>query len=578
MARREAFGGSVKQLAALISSFQSFLSSIESGWKPYAVLILLSCFYYLPGISSFPATDRDESRFAQASRQMLESGNFVDIRFQKTPRHKKPIGIYWLQAASAALTVGQESSSIWAYRLPSFFGATMAVLMTFFFGQSLFSKKTALLGAAILCSSLLLTVEAHLAKTDAALLACIVSMQGSLGKIYIGHRKKEHTDLKKLAMVFWATCGFGVLLKGPISLIIALMTILFLGASEKDFSFLRKLHPGKGVIILLAIVLPWFVAISFDTRGAFIKTALFSDLIPKLISGQESHGAPPGYYILLFTSLFWPSSLYAFRAIWLSWKNRSRPSIRFCLAWILPLWMMFEIIPTKLPHYILPTFPALSLLTARFLLKANESALYPANPSAVIKWISAALWTGTGLALCVGLIALPLILNQQLFAGSLLSAAGVFFIFVYTRRFRKTASFQKAAICVVVGGALVFAPAFSFILPNLKGPWISQTVISLIKKHDQNKNPVLASVGYNEPSLVFLIGTETKLTSVDGAVQHLREDPENALALIRDTYNSKFKETALKAGIDVVLLETIKGFNYSKGKWIVLRLFGVQRR
>ncbi|MFQ5486666.1 MAG: hypothetical protein ACE5DO_15230, partial [Desulfobacterales bacterium] len=142
----------------------------------------------------------------------------------------------------------------------------------------------------------------------------------------------------------------------------------------------------------------------------------------------------------------------------------------------------------------------------------------------------------------------------------------------------KTASFQKAAICVVVGGALVFAPAFSFILPNLKGPWISQTVISLIKKHDQNKNPVLASVGYNEPSLVFLIGTETKLTSVDGAVQHLREDPENALALIRDTYNSKFKETALKAGIDVVLLETIKGFNYSKGKWIVLRLFGVQRR
>ena len=181
-------------MTALISSIQSFLSSIESGWKPYVVLIFLSFIYYLPGISSFPATDRDESRFAQASRQMLESGSFVDIRFQKTPRHKKPIGIYWLQAASAALTVGQESSRIWAYRLPSSIGATLAVLMTFYFGQALFSKKTSHHGAAILCSSLLLTVEAHLAKTDATLLASILSMQGSLGKFYIRHQKKGHTD------------------------------------------------------------------------------------------------------------------------------------------------------------------------------------------------------------------------------------------------------------------------------------------------------------------------------------------------------------------------------------------------
>lgn len=541
------------------------------------VLILLSCFYYLPGISSFPATDRDESRFAQASRQMLESGDFVDIRFQQTPRHKKPIGIYWLQAASAALTVGRESSSIWAYRLPSFIGATLAVLMTFFFGQALFSKKTALLGAAILSSSLLLTVEAHLAKTDAVLLLAIVLMQGALGKIYLGTQKNRNTGMMA-AMVFWAACGFGILLKGPISFIIALMTLSTLMVSDKNYLLFHRLHPAKGLLLLLIIVLPWFIAISINTEGAFIKGALFSDLIPKLISGQESHGAPPGYYILLFSALFWPSSVYALWAIWPSWKNRSNRSIRFCLAWIVPFWLMFEIIPTKLPHYVLPTFPAISLLTAHFILNPKEWIKYPTNLSPIIKWIPLTLWVAIGFTLCIGLTALPLILNQQLFGGSMLAVAGVFFIFACTRHFWKTGKFQLAAVCGVVGGALVFAPAFSSIFADLKGPWISRSVVSLVQKHNQNKNHVLASVGYREPSLVFLMGTETKLTTPAGAVQHLRENPENGLALIGDKYESEFKKAAQQAKIDFVPLETIKGFNYSKGKWMVLRLFSVQER
>lgn len=541
------------------------------------VLILLSCFYYLPGISSFPATDRDESRFAQASRQMLESGDFVDIRFQQTPRHKKPIGIYWLQAASAALTVGRESSSIWAYRLPSFIGATLAVLMTFFFGQALFSKKTALLGAAILSSSLLLTVEAHLAKTDAVLLLAIVLMQGALGKIYLGTQKNRDTGMMA-AMVFWAGCGLGILLKGPISFIIALMTLSTLMVSDKNYLLFHRLHPAKGLLLLLIIVLPWFLAISINTEGAFIKDALFSDLIPKLISGQESHGAPPGYYILLFSALFWPSSVYALWAIWPSWKNRSNRSIRFCLAWIVPFWLMFEIIPTKLPHYVLPTFPAISLLTAHFILNPKEWIKYPTNLSSIIKWIPLTLWVAIGFTLCIGLTALPLILNQQFFGGSMLAVAGVFFIFACTRHFWKTGKFQLAAVCGVVGGALVFAPAFSSIFTNLKGPWISQSVVSLVQKHNQDKNHVLASVGYREPSLVFLMGTETKLTTPAGAVQHLRENPENGLALIGDKYESEFKKAAQQAKVDFVPLETIKGFNYSKGKWMVLRLFGIQER
>ena len=78
---------------------------LTRSWRPYLLLILLCCAFYLPGLTRLPPTDRDEARFAQASRQMLESGNYIDIRFQNVPRYKKPIGVYWLQAAAAGVVL-----------------------------------------------------------------------------------------------------------------------------------------------------------------------------------------------------------------------------------------------------------------------------------------------------------------------------------------------------------------------------------------------------------------------------------------------------------------------------------------
>src|SRR6185436_11346362 len=88
---------------------------------PFALLALLGLLLWLPGILSLPALDRDESRFAQSSRQMVESRDVVDIRFGYVPRYKKPIGIYWLQAAATAIAapLTHYDDRIWTYRLPS---------------------------------------------------------------------------------------------------------------------------------------------------------------------------------------------------------------------------------------------------------------------------------------------------------------------------------------------------------------------------------------------------------------------------------------------------------------------------
>src|SRR5262252_9674706 len=109
----------------------ALLDQAVLGWRPWALLVALCLCLYLPGIAAIPPLDRDEARFMQATRQMLETGDFVRIRFQDEARNKKPAGIHWLQAASVALFSSPESAAIWPYRLPSALAAAAAALLTF---------------------------------------------------------------------------------------------------------------------------------------------------------------------------------------------------------------------------------------------------------------------------------------------------------------------------------------------------------------------------------------------------------------------------------------------------------------
>jgi 4-amino-4-deoxy-L-arabinose transferase-like glycosyltransferase len=113
--------------------------------RPYALLALLGLLLWLPGVVSLPPLDRDESRFAQASRQMVESGDPVDIRLGQVPRYKKPAGIYWLQSASTVVTGAifhhGETTHIWTYRLVSLLGAIAVAWLTLWCALALASVE-----------------------------------------------------------------------------------------------------------------------------------------------------------------------------------------------------------------------------------------------------------------------------------------------------------------------------------------------------------------------------------------------------------------------------------------------------
>ena len=166
---------------------------------------------------------------------------------------------------------------------------------------------------------------------------------------------------------FWLAMAAGVLLKGPITPMVAALAVLMLVAWERRASWLRALRPGWGVLLLLALVLPWLVAIGIATHGRFFTQSLGGDLAGKLAGGSDAHGAPPGLHLLLLPLLAFPSSLFVIRALPAAWRGRAQAETRFLIAWVLPSWLVMEAVPTKLPHYTLPLYPALFLLAAGWL-------------------------------------------------------------------------------------------------------------------------------------------------------------------------------------------------------------------
>ncbi|MGD8878238.1 MAG: glycosyltransferase family 39 protein [Syntrophobacterales bacterium] len=539
----------------------------------YLGLILLCLVLYLPGLTTLPPVDRDEARFVQATRQMLESRDFVQIRFQNKPRHKKPIGIYWLQAATVTLTGSSQTNHVWPYRLPSLLGALAAVLLTFGFGRSLFDRNTGLLAAMLTASSLLLVVEAHLATTDAALLATVVAAQGSLANLYVKTRRGE-TGGWGMPILFWVAQGIGILIKGPITPLISLVTILTLIAVDRQVSLLRSLRLPLGIPLVAVIVFPWAIAITLATDGAFFSDALRSDLLPKLISGHESHGFLPGYYLLLIVLTFWPGSLFLGPALRQAWKRRSEMEERFCLAWVIPVWLVFELIPTKLPHYILPIFPALSLITARLILTGTRGVWD------LSRWGLArfgfALWIMVSVVLGAVIVAFPIYIDGRFDMLTIWPAMATVLMLILTSWYAFRNRLVEAAFAAVILTALILAPTLHVVMPNADGLWLSRSVAQAVERYGESVSDlpaVVAAAGYHEPSLVFLCGTDTKLVNAGQAASHLRQNP-SGLALVSKRKDDLFQKTLANSKESVQVLETIKGFHYTKGKWMTLNLYG----
>ena len=345
--------------------------AVGSHPRAVALLLLVALLSFLPGFFSIPPIDRDEARFAQATKQMVESGDYIDIRFQDEVRYKKPVGIYWLQSGvvKSSPRARLRASSHDDLALP---GAVAA--------RRHRRCPSDLLGGACL----------RLAPRRAA-------RRPHDGKLRAPWHRTAHRQDRCHAAPHGRRCdggngagvspgqrerlerGRGLAVGGGI-LERARRRRAAQGAAHRhDCRAGRQRADRRRSLCPMAAGTQTAASESSGSRcwschgssrssgargDAFFAESVGQDLLSKVFAGQESHGAPPGTYFVLFWLTFWPGATLAALATPAVWTSRREPAVKFLLAWLVPSWVVLELVPTKLPHYVLPLYPAIAILIA----------------------------------------------------------------------------------------------------------------------------------------------------------------------------------------------------------------------
>jgi 4-amino-4-deoxy-L-arabinose transferase-like glycosyltransferase len=552
---------SLKDLGALLA----FVTATNA--RAVAFLIAISLIAFLPGFFNTPPIDRDEARFAQATKQMVESGDYVDIRFQNEVRYKKPVGIYWLQAAAVKagelVGVPQARTTIWLYRLPSLIGAVGAVLLTFWAALAFVPRRLAYLAGLMIATSVLLGVEARLAKTDAMLLLCCTAGLGVMARAYLMQSERDVPWTH--AALLWTALAVGILLKGPLILLIVGLTAVTLAITDRSARWLLRLRPLPGIVWMLLLVLPWFLAIMTKAGEDFLQESVGNDLLAKIFQGQETHGAPPGYYLLLFWLTFWPAAPLAAVAAPAVWRSRREPATRFLLAWLVPAWIVFELVITKLPHYVLPLYPAIAILIVREIERHTLSG----NPHLVRTGV---MWPILAAVIPAGaIIALIWMRGQFGWLAWPFAACSAIFGF-YAWRLYDVEGAERSFVRASIAALFLYIAVFGVVVPLMRPIFPSRQLAELVSAAGC-RDPLVVSAGYHEPSLVFLAGTRTRL--VDGAVAaDILGQGDCRIAIIESRHERAFAQRAERIGLRYSLRGRLdNSFNTNGGRQVAFAIY-----
>jgi 4-amino-4-deoxy-L-arabinose transferase-like glycosyltransferase len=325
-------------------------------------------------------------------------------------------------------------------------------------------------------------------------------------------------------------------------------------------------RPIAGLAATAVAIGPWLVAIQRATGGEFLAGSLGHDFLSKIGGAQESHGAPPLYYLALSLVTFWPGSLYLAPALIHGWHRHEQPVVRFLLAWIVPAWVVLELVPTKLPNYALPLYPALALLAAGALVEGRRS-----GEPRWERWVNtavAALWALTTLLIAGATIVLPIRFGGVvgIVVTGIVSAALIVLLAALLYRRAGNAALLAALTLVFV------VPAAGRVVPHLARLWLSRDAADMVVREPGFGGVPLTVIGYNEPSLVFLLGGRVRFTMPDVAATLA----DGAEALVNDRQAPMFAQELAPRGLVARPLDSVHGIDYSNGQWTRLTLYRIE--
>jgi 4-amino-4-deoxy-L-arabinose transferase-like glycosyltransferase len=381
-----------------------------AGIRNYALLFVGCVLFHIAGTWNLPLIDRDEPRFAEASREMIERGDYVVPYFNNHLRLDKPPLTYWAQIASYKI-FGEND---FAARFPSVIAAALTALSIFAWGSRLRlpwppsaaqarngGARVGWWAAIVFTLSLQTFLHAKAAVAD-MWLVLFVTLAHWAGYEMLRDRLSPPADqtsnIKHQTSYWWwlfyLSLAFAFLAKGPIGWVPLLtvgLTMIFL----REMPSARRFAFGRGLLLMFAVIAAWGIPALIQTHGQFLTVGIGRHVIGRSLATMEGHGANsfgmyllllPFYFVTILLSFFpWSIKLpWLIRKLWRRQAasvggpgDNARDKIdSYLIAGVAIIFIIFTLVKTKLPHYTLPAFPLLALLLARRLTAENATRFF----------------------------------------------------------------------------------------------------------------------------------------------------------------------------------------------------------
>ena len=541
-------------------------------WRHQLLLGLIAVLVFFTNLGGYVLFDEDEPKNAVCGREMFERSDWIVPTFNAQLRTDKPILIYWLMQVSFSLFGVSE----FAARFGSAFLAVGTTLLTYHLGRKLYSPEVGLLAGVIVCTSLMFSAVGRAVTPDSVLVFCLtLAFTGYVWAVAArrgGHFSGPETSgvetpwtellpaSRVASLPMYAAMGLAILAKGPIGVllpctIIGLLLLVTLRRNELAHGMLSSpggpwwrrslvtvaqvMRPSRvleasgrmrvvlGAAVVLAIAMPWYVAVGLKTDGAWLRGFLGDHNVGRFLGAKENHSGPIVYYVIaLFMGCF-PWSVFLPSAVWQlrtrlvkcdSWGD----SDRFVACWAGVWFVFFSFASTKLPNYVLPMYPALALISARYL---HDWQLAPAGHGAISFRHCCRVLAVLGVLMMVGIpIAMSILLpgEEWLLLIGAVPLVGAALAFVASQREQRPRAIRILSASAITLAVLMVGIAPTRMSPHQDSPKLAEAARQAAGTSDIE----LGSIDYFSPNLVFYSGHPVqRLAQPDDVTKFFAEHP-----------------------------------------------------
>lgn len=492
-------------------------------------LLLIAALTFFAGLGRGAITDSDEAFYAEASREMVASGDWITPYYNYETRFQKPVAYYWLTSATYLVTGASEFGA----RLWAAFAGVGLVLVTAAAGRRWYDESTGLLAGAIVATNFGYFAIGRMALPDLPLTFCITL---SIWAALVSTLEQERSP-RTFVLLAAVGLGLGFLMKGPVGVIIPLLVIVPVLMIERRSIALTPSDIVLGFLVMLVIALPWYGVMWAIHGNAYLQSFFVGDNLQRFATDRFNDPRPWWFYLPVVAGGLLPWTPLA-----LTWLGpitqlvRGRRSIGTIdlrlLMWALFPLIFYSLSVGKQPRYVLPVLPPLALLLASSIVERTQEWRgfdgVRSMPRRALPVVVGSLLSGVFFVTLAVLLyrAQPLLINVQpaftTIAAGLIALAGAAVILM------AVSSQWRSAPLLIALAAAVTLPAVQFGALSSGGDDTVQQMARLVGQH-RHGHEAVGTLGVFVRNLVFYSGVKTTDVIGDDQAKDFLGQAERAL-------------------------------------------------